>query len=100
MFQHPRLTSESVLWASILLGLLVTCQTHPDRWTLSVYPNKHDLTVYENLGPYQSLEECRNAARKWLAESNLLEVGDYECGKNCEYQKEYGDILICEETLR
>jgi len=68
-----------------------------DRWQGTVYPNKQSLTNYRNIGEFASLEECRNACLNYLEDINALEIGDYECGKNCKYNSDL-DVYVCKET--
>jgi len=72
----------------------------PDEWEGFVYPNRADLTVHRNIGVYDSIEGCRDAAISKLEALNALIKGDYECGLNCEERDGFGSIKICEETKR
>ena len=68
-----------------------------DEWDGYIYPDKDDLFVYEYLGRYPSLAECRAGA---LAKISLLPDparADWECGLNCEPGL---GALVCERTLR
>ncbi len=69
-----------------------------DKWMATVYPDKNDLTIHRNLGEYNSLNACRDAIYTYMQDMNILETGDYECGKNCR-QKSGMSFYICEETL-
>jgi hypothetical protein len=62
------------------------------------YPDKNDLTKYIKGPDFSSLEE----AREWVHELNKQRGDrqwDYEIGKNPRPSK-YGDVEICEDTLR
>jgi len=62
------------------------------------YPDKYNLTNYIKGPDFSSLED----AREWAYELNRQrgdQDWDYEIGKNPKPSK-YGDIEICEETLR
>lgn len=86
----------------LVLGMafaLGACGTS-ESWEGFAYPNRNDLTKHKSLGAFQSLEDCRNAARAALAELGVSDRGDYECGKNCEFNPDMGDIRVCEETSR
>jgi hypothetical protein len=87
-----------LIFGAISFSLLVACGS--DSWEGFVYPNKNDLTRHRNLGNFNSLDECRAAARGVLAELKALDRGDYECGKNCDDGSRMGGIKVCEETLR
>ena len=70
-----------------------------DKWTGSVYPNKHNLTVHRKVpGEYSTLEACRAVALEMIRDNGWRNA-DYECGLNCEPFGS-GLINICEETLR
>ena len=67
-----------------------------DDFRLFVYPNKDDLTVHREFGPYESVKEARTQARNQMAKYT---DGDYEIGKNCK--KNAGSSLwVCDETFR
>ena len=87
--------------APLVLALLITGCTQ--EWQGYVYPNKNDLTKHIELGKFNSLEQCRNAAIDKLWKLGDRSKGDYECGLNCQPLKNYGgatDINICEKTER
>jgi hypothetical protein len=83
-----------------VLGLFSLSGCESNRWESLVYPNKNDLTQHRSLGSFPSLEACRAAARRYLADLGALERGDYECGKNCKDSTSFREIRICDETLR
>ena len=70
-----------------------------DTWTGHVYPNANDLLVDRFIGEYSSLEDCRRAATRTIADSGW-ENADYECGLNCTRDSSLGGLWICEDTLR
>ena len=61
-----------------------------------VYPNKSDLTVHREFGPYKSEKEARTQARSKMAK---YPDGDYEIGKNCK-KRTGSSLWICDETIR
>lgn len=69
----------------------------PDRWLATVYPEAPSLLTHVHLDEYDTLEECRMAARSYLRQLGAT-VGLYECGLNCEPFGSYGDMMLCEET--
>ena len=87
-----------IICVLIISFLLASCGE--EKWEGFVYPNKNDLTVYRNIGVYESLESCRSATWYMLSEISSIERGDYECGLNCEYRSGMGGIKICEKTER
>lgn len=69
-----------------------------DTYRPVYYPDKHNLTNYIKGPDFSFLED----AREWVYELNQQrrdQHWDYEIGKNPKPSK-YGDIEICEETLR
>lgn len=79
-----------------LLALISAC--FQDSWRAIIYPNKNDLTKDIRLAEFKSLEECRSAASSYISANNFTNA-DYECGLNCEFNKDM-DLYICKETLR
>lgn len=75
--------------------------TGRESWLATVYPNKHDLTVSRDLGWFPSLADCRTAAQRELSLNSTPypEMGDYECGLNCETLSKWPGLWICEETM-
>jgi len=83
-----------------LVLLLTGCSEH---WEGFVYPDKNNLQRSQAVGVYPSLEECRLAARRALAElfrDPQLVRGDYECGLNCDDGRKYGGVKVCTKTER
>lgn len=79
-----------------LLFVLISCS---DSFEGFAYPDRTNLTRSVRLGVFDTLEDCRIAARSRLAEMDATEVGDFECGKNCRSDTDLPGIRICEETL-
>jgi hypothetical protein len=52
------------------------------------------------IGKFPSLEECRGSANKVLLTFNKADVGDYECGLNCDGGNKLGGLEICDKTER
>lgn len=69
----------------------------PDRWLATVYPDAPSLLVHVHLDEYDTLDECRFAARDYLMELGIAD-GLFECGLNCEPFGSDGDMMLCEET--
>ena len=82
----------------MMMGLVVGVVGcgEPDNYRLFIYPDRHDLTVHREFGPYDSVEKARNEAN---SEMSRYSNGDYEIGKNCE-KKSYTTLWICEDTFR
>ncbi len=71
-----------------------------DTWLGHYYPDRTDLTKSIRSPEFTSLEECRAWVENQVPIYNLTREGyDYECGKNCRFEKDYG-IYVCAETLR
>ena len=81
----------------VSVGLTLQYLFFPDEWLGHVYPNSNNLLYDINIGTYESLESCRDAAIERLERGDWLNTGEYECGLNCEFDGELG-IYICEET--
>lgn len=80
----------------LYVSLIVTgCS---DRWQSKVYLNKQNQTNYRIIGEFSSLEECRDASLDYLRGIKALDIGDYECGRNCTYDPEL-DEYICKKKL-
>lgn len=67
-----------------------------ETWSGWVYPDKDNLRYSKSIGEYKSLEECRDVALDMLMK---YPNGDYECGLDCEYNKDLG-VDVCKETTR
>lgn len=85
-------------WCVLVLLSCSGCGSN--SWEGFVYPNKNDLTQHRSLGSFPSLEACRAAARRYLADLGSRERGDYECGKNCKDSSSLRGTRVCDETLR
>ena len=71
-----------------------------DSWTGHYYPDKNDLTKSIQSPEFTSIEECRAWVENQVPIYNPAGHGyDYECGRNCRFDKDYG-LYVCEETLR
>jgi len=84
-----------IIFSSILIS---GCQKK-DKWQAVFYPNGclecEDKYIYSPV--FENSNDCINwAERKKLERNNPND--DYECGKNCRWEKEY-KINVCEETL-
>jgi hypothetical protein len=74
-----------------------------EQWEGFVYPDKGNLQRSQAVGVYPSLEECRLASRRALADlfnDPQLVRGDYECGLNCDDKRKYGGVKVCKKTER
>ena len=81
----------------VSVGLTLNYLFFTDEWLGHVYPNSDNLLSDINIGIYESLESCREAAIERLERGGWLNTGVYECGLNCDFDGELG-IYICEET--
>lgn len=81
-----------------LIGLALT-GCFKEEWEGFVYPNKNNLTYYQSIGVFSSLESCSDAAYGRLYQLNATTRGTYECGLNCEYNNDMG-LKVCERTAR
>jgi hypothetical protein len=85
-----------VAWA-LLAIVLGGCDQGP--WTAVVYSDRGDPTKFEVLGSYNSLGECRAAARARLGRSEASEAR-FDCGAKCTVDPEFPRLLRCEEMRR
>ena len=67
-----------------------------DEWSGFVYPDADDLTNHLEIGEFESLGECSQAAQSRIRNEGWRNA-DYECGSNC---RPFGTQSLCEETLR
>ena len=68
-------------------------------WLGSYYPDENDLSEYIQSPELDSLEDCRVWVSNQVPIYNPSGYGyDYECGKNCKFNKDYG-VHVCKETL-
>jgi hypothetical protein len=81
----------------VVIAAVAGCS--PDRFEANVYPDGQNLMKDVRAGTFATLEECRAASLRLLAEHGALESGDYECGKNCRDEPDFPGIRVCEETL-
>lgn len=68
-------------------------------WTGWVYPDASDLTQSVRLGEFKNFEQCQEAAINGLRSLSVADVGDYECGRGCRFDSNYG-MDICKETRK
>ena len=89
------------VWLRTLIVVLgVTVLSACDSYQVTVYPNKDNLTNHVTIEGLDSLESCRNTAKKMILEKGYANP-DYECGINCKKEVDvYGDLYICEDTTR
>lgn len=81
----------------VLVFLLSGC--FKEEWEGFVYPNKNNLSNYQTIGVFDSLEQCGNSALDRLQQLHAINYGTYECGLNCEFNSNLG-IKVCERTAR
>jgi len=70
----------------------------PDEWNGFVYPDASNLTIHEEIGTFDTFENCRNASANRLAALGAESLGTFECGLNCRVDPDFGGMNICEET--
>lgn len=84
-------------WA--LAAALAGCDVF-HRWEGLVYRNRHDLGDVIEIGPFDSLESCRAAARERMRELKIGEIGGYICGENCMVKDGFSPLRMCARTAR
>lgn len=70
------------------------------RWDALVYTNRFDLEKVIDVGTYNSLEACREAALAKMRELKIGEIGNYICGENCMVKIGFGPARMCARTSR
>ena len=80
----------------ILLLALTGCSG--DEWLGYAFPNPDNLLIHREVGRFKTQQECDEASMSILESLNVLDVGYYECGKNCESDSYYN--RDCEEMIR
>lgn len=71
-----------------------------ETWTGFYYPDMTDLDKVIQGPEFSSINECREWINSQVYIHNPSGEGyDYECGKNCRFDKDY-QVHICEETVR
>ncbi len=71
-----------------------------ETWMGFYYANKDDLTKHIQSPELESIEECRGWVNRQVYIYNPADhMYDYECGKNCKFDKDYG-LYVCKETIR
>jgi len=75
---------------AVLVAVVWYAFQPPDSWEGYVYPDRTDLSQHQNIGTFDTLEECRDNA---LAYGDRIDPTglnfDYECGLNCSARSEY-----------
>jgi hypothetical protein len=66
-------------------------------WDGYVYPSRADLIRHIYIGRHKTLEACRLAAHRTIAQRSHASRADYECGLNC---KPRAGINVCSRTER
>jgi hypothetical protein len=87
------------LFVCPLLVALAGCDVF-HRWEGLVYRNRHDLGDVIEIGPFDSLESCRAAARERMRELKIGEIGGYVCGENCMVKDGFSPLRMCARTAR
>lgn len=84
----------------IVLLVLYFCFFKKETWVGFYYPDVSDLTKSIQSPTFKSLDECRVWVNSQVHLYNPSGEGyDYECGKNCRFDKDY-QVYICKETIR
>ena len=88
------MSSQTVVGLALVAIVAFLFWPTKEEWTGIVYPNAPDLTEYQNIGVFESLESCRSFIVERMSDTNGHY--DFECGLNCE---PWGnDMLKCERT--
>ena len=85
--------------AILLAFMLALGGCERQNWKGWVYPDQSDLTRSIEIGPHESLEQCREQALAALRSMPVPSRGDYECGRACRFDESMR-INVCAETVR
>ena len=98
--EKPRNNLGIVIGLIIIVGLIYLFFGRGDTWIGFYYPDAFDLTRHIQSPEFKSIEECRLWVDGQQRTFNPSGEGyDYECGKNCRFDKDFG-AYICKETIR
>lgn len=67
-------------------------------WLGFVYPDRGNLIAFENIGEFQSLQDCLDGIYARIRQLDDPSAADFECGLNCRPYSAGSDLQICEET--
>lgn len=82
-----------------LSALLGGCDIF-NRWDALVYTNKFDHSGSIDIGTFDTLEECRAAAKAKLKSLKAGELGSYVCGQNCLVKTGFDNTRMCARTSK
>lgn len=90
--------SSIIIVVLLLIGIYLIFFNN-ETWIGFYYPDEDNLTRHIQSPELNSLKECRAWMDSQILIYNPSGYGyDYECGKNCKFNKNYG-LYICKETL-
>ena len=92
--------NRAIVGSIVCIFLILFGCSKDDDWSGFVYPDKENLSNHLELGDFETLDQCRAAARELIDVSGWPSVADYECSLNCKPMKGYDLLQMCEETLR
>tara|TARA_Y100000310_G_scaffold336457_1_gene421045 strand:+ start:3375 stop:3668 length:294 start_codon:yes stop_codon:yes gene_type:complete len=91
-------TTSIILIVVVLLGAYFLFFNN-ETWLGFYYPDEDNLTNHTQSPELKSLEECHVWVNSQVQIHDPSGSGyDYECGKNCKFDKDYG-LYVCKETL-
>lgn len=70
-----------------------------EKWEGFVYYDKSDLSLYQEIGAFETLEACRASSNAKMHEWGTPHVSTYECASNCRVD-DHSDLRICEKVSR
>lgn len=90
-----------------LIALALVGCSKSNQWTAFVYPNIDEIPGPDKsqeymIGNFKTFDECQVAAigQIRINKSTSEKQGAYICGLNCTNRKNFGNLLICEETRK
>ncbi|SET52006.1 hypothetical protein [Thalassotalea agarivorans] len=67
-----------------------------DTWTGFIYLERDNPETFVPVGTYDSLENCKTAAKFTLHNMNVDYVGEFECALNCDSTASDPHLSMCE----
>lgn len=86
----------AIITAAFSFGVTVSSK---GNWEGFVYYDKNNLSLYQPIGGYETLDQCREFSLRKINEWGNAHSRTYECGYNCSIA-EGDDLRVCEKVSR
>jgi len=91
---------KKILLIIVIFATIYFLFFNKETWEGFYYPDEADLTKHIQSPKFKTIDECRSWVNSQVFIYNPSGEGfDYECGKNCRFNKDY-QLYICKETIR